>query len=279
LENDSVSSIKQLAKRVIPAKVWTVLRLARLQYDLKRFRARQVRHEYGGYPLDIRIEDPLAEGWYDHDWLDVPEIALLRQHQLRPGARVFDLGAHQCVVALMLARVVGPGGHVVALEASRHNAVVGQKNRNLNDAAQLTMVHAAASDRDGELVLNRGLNARVDDGSAAWGRTKVQARSVDSLSDEHGLPQVLFVDVEGFEVPVLRGAIRTLEALPDCFVEVHVEFLPSFGYSVPDVLSFFPENRYELFTASENEHAFRPLGDRPHLTSERFFLVAIARHD
>ena len=60
----------------------------------------------------------MGAGWYDHDWPELPEIALLKQHGLRPGARVFDIGAHQGVVALMLSKTVGPEGFVLAVEAS-----------------------------------------------------------------------------------------------------------------------------------------------------------------
>jgi tRNA A58 N-methylase Trm61 len=49
-------------------------------------------------------------------------IGLLREHGLRPGALVFDRGAHPAVVAMMLGRMVEPGGRVVAVEASTRKA-------------------------------------------------------------------------------------------------------------------------------------------------------------
>jgi FkbM family methyltransferase len=244
---------------------------------LSRFKKHIVRHDYGGFPLDLLIADPLARGWYDHDWPELPEIALLRQHQLKPGARVFDLGAHQCVVALMLAKDVGPDGLVVAVEANEHNAAVGRKNIELNRVSQVTVLHAGASDHDGELTVNKGLNAQVDDGSGEWGRVSIPAWSVDGLANQYGTPQVLFIDVEGYELRVLQGAKRTLETLPDCFVEVHVDDLPRFGGSVNGVRAFFPADRYWTYAASEAEPQFRPFSECAHLTCERFFLVAIAR--
>ena len=38
---------------------------------------------------------------------------MLGQHQLKQGARTFDIGAHQGVVGLQLADRVGPTGQVV----------------------------------------------------------------------------------------------------------------------------------------------------------------------
>ena len=76
-------------------------------------------HNYGAGTLKVLLVDPLSEGWYDVDWAELPEIAALRNSLLRPGARVFDLGAHQGVVAMMLAREVGERGLIVAVEATR----------------------------------------------------------------------------------------------------------------------------------------------------------------
>src|SRR5262249_47043967 len=157
----------------------------------------EVNHTYGGFPFRIVISDPLAQGWYDCDWPVQPEIALLSQHRLRPGARVFDLGAHQCVVALMLARTVGLQGSVIALEANSHNARVGQRNRDANEAPQLQVLHAAVAERSGSITFNEGLNGRVDDGTGEWGRVEVPAYSIDDLADKHGTPDLLFLDVEG----------------------------------------------------------------------------------
>jgi tRNA A58 N-methylase Trm61 len=61
-------------------------------------------------------------------------VAELAGSRLKAGARVFDLGAHQAVVALMLSQLVGHEGEVIALEAERHNFEVAERNRKLNAA-------------------------------------------------------------------------------------------------------------------------------------------------
>jgi hypothetical protein len=70
-----------------------------------RYRNRVVHHRYGGHELAISLEDPVADEWYDHDWPLPHELARLRASRLVPGARVFEIGAHQGIVALMLARL------------------------------------------------------------------------------------------------------------------------------------------------------------------------------
>jgi FkbM family methyltransferase len=219
----------------------------------------------------------MAEGWYDHDYLDIPELTLLRRHRLREGARVFDLGAHQCVVALIMSRIVGSTGQVIALEPNSHNVEVARRNRELNDAKNLEVVQAAAASRSGTLVFNLGLDGNVDDGSGEWGRCKVPCISVDDLTARYGIPDVLFIDVEGFEVNVLEGAAQTLGHRPDCFVEVHVGCgLERYGSSARSIVNFFSTHDYRLFVAAQSESSFHSLEPSASVPEERFFMVAVS---
>jgi len=271
------SAAKSIARAVLPSWVWTRLRIGRIRAGIRRYPRRVVRHTYGGFQLNIYLADPMGEGWYDHDWVDTPELDLLRRNRLREGARVFDLGAHQCVVALMMARIVGPTGQVIALEPNAHNAEVARRNRELNNVgSHLEIVQAAAAARSGTLTFNLGLDGGVDSGGGEWGRCEVACLSVDDLADRHGIPDVLFIDVEGFEVNVLEGAAQTLEHRPDCFVEVHVGCgLETYGSSAESVVSFFRTRDYSLFIAGQNEGTFSALEPSSSLPDERFFLIAL----
>jgi FkbM family methyltransferase len=266
--------MKQFIKAIVPKPLWSRLRILRLRYTRDNFPRRRVRHDYGGYQLEVELIDPMGAGWYDHDWPELPEIALLKQHGLRTGARVFDIGAHQCVVAMMLSRTVGPQGFVLAVEASPENCAAGEQNRKLNGIEQCRVLHAAGAAESGKLTFNRGTNGQVDDGSGEWGRIEVDAYSVDDLADRFGAPDVLFIDVEGFECELLRGAQKTLARRPDCFVEVHVNAgLEKFEGSVSKVLSLFPAG-YEFF-AAEPDGPFAPFMQDSALVLDRFFLIAI----
>ena len=248
-----------------------------MRRTIRTYRPRRVRHTYGGFSLDIDLADPLAEGWYDHDWPELAEVVLLCQAGLGPGARVFDLGAHQGVVALMLARIVEPNGLVVAVEASSHNYEAALRNRALNHAHALEVRHAAVAEKVGTLFFNLGFNGQVDDGNGEWGQTEVATVSIDSLTADHGPPDVLFLDVEGYELNALRGARETLKRHPSCFVEVHVGAgLERFGGSVPAILAFFPQDAYELFVGTEQQPRPVPLASAGDRIRQRFFLTALS---
>jgi FkbM family methyltransferase len=273
-----VPEIKEIAKRSIPQPLWTMLRLARVWSSVHFFRTRKVTHVYGGFPLSIWLTDPLAQGWYDADWKELPELGLLKTGRLQQGARVFNLGAHQCVVAMMLSRIVGTEGQVVALEANPHNAEVGERNRVLNDIEQLKVLHGAAAKDSGTIDFGKGLNGLVVGNERGWGLQKVRAYSVDELARTFGRPEVLFIDVEGFEYEVLKGARETLRERPDVFIEVHSGCgLERFGGSPEEIFNVFPADHYQLFSAAADSPEFIPVKNASTLPAKRFFLVALKR--
>jgi FkbM family methyltransferase len=245
---------------------------------LRTYRRRVVEAAWGDIRLRLLIADPVASEWYERGGGELPEIAILKTRGLRPGAVVFDLGAHQAVVALLLHRHVMPGGKVIALELNEHNVSIARENRLLNGAESLTILHGAASDQDGMIDVNLGLNGHIDDGQSGWGLKRVVAFSVDGLSLLHGHPDLLFIDVEGYEARVLHGARRSLARNPDCFVEVHHGCgLEAAGGSVEQVLGFFPPDRFERLVAPASTQAFRPLTKDSDVPTERFFLLALGK--
>ena len=234
---------------------------------------------WASYQFDLWISDPTSESWYGRDVPEVaPELLFLAQHRLRPGATIFDCGAHQCVIAMVLAKFVGPTGKVVAVEASPHNYETALRNIRLNDADNVTAVHAAVSDNLDAVEFNVRGNGQVDDGTGAWGKITVPCITIDELTRRHGAPDVLFVDVEGFEAKVLRGASDTLARYrPDCFVEMHVGWgLEKFGGSVKSIAETLRGLGYDLWMSSPEVGNFVPFAEDSPLVASRFFLIAIA---
>ena len=272
-------NLRSAAKLVLPQAVTDQLRMAAYRWTLRRFRPYQARRSWAGYQFDLWISDPTAESWYGHDAPEIPtEISFLAQHRLRSGATVFDCGAHQCVIAMILAKVVGATGKVVAVEASPHNYEAAIRNCHLNAASNVTVIHAAVSDSLDPIEFNCRGNGQVDDGTGAWGKTAVPSVTVDELTRRYGPPDVLFVDVEGFESKVLRGAIDTLSRYrADCFFEMHVRCgLEKFGGSVKSITDSLHGLGYHLWMSGPGLDSFVPFSKQSPLVEARFFLIATA---
>ena len=135
---------KKLLKRRFPLAYYRLSRWRR-QSRINGYPVREVRHIYGGFPLTIHLADQQGEDWYDMDWEELPEISLLKRHRLKSGARVFDIGAHQGVVALMLAGLVGEKGSVIAVEAEPHHARIAERNRVLNGVNHVRILQTAVA--------------------------------------------------------------------------------------------------------------------------------------
>jgi FkbM family methyltransferase len=137
---------------------------------------------------------------------------------LLPGDVCVDVGANIGYFTLLASRLVGPDGHVYALEPSPEIQVSLVSNLKLNDVRNVTALGIAAGDRDGEADFyeahgrNRGASslrlAAEEAGDEAESRaTRVQVRRLDSVVSDAHLPRLRLVkiDVEGYELEVMRG--------------------------------------------------------------------------
>src|SRR4051812_12754503 len=96
-------TVNRVARIVLPESLYVRGRKALVSRLINGYETRTVSHVYCGFPLQVSLEDRVAEEWYDSDWPGSRELSKLAP---RPGQVVFDLGAHQAVVALILARMV-----------------------------------------------------------------------------------------------------------------------------------------------------------------------------
>jgi len=146
-----------------------------------------------------------------------PEVLAVLLQRAHPGDTVLDVGANLGAFTLPLARHVGHAGRVFAIEASPAVFPYLERNIRVNQAANVRAIHAAASERAGQVTFfdapahqfgMSGLGNLA--GSTAH---TVAAVTLDEVMAGAGVTRVtaMKVDVEGFEVLVFKGARRLLE--------------------------------------------------------------------
>jgi FkbM family methyltransferase len=269
LGNDSSRStfeikpaIKGILRGLLPATVVNKVRFVRDQIAIRTFESRIVNHVYGGISLRVKIADTMSAQWYDRDFDELPEFTFLKQRRLEPGALIFDLGAHQAVIALLLARIVGESGRVIAVEAGKYNFDIAVENRSLNLVSNLSLIRAAVAEKDGvPMTVTGGINGSV----SATGEPVV-SKSIDALASEFGKPDVVWLDIEGYECKALEGAQETLKDGADWHVEVHSGCgLESFGGSAVKIEQIFREHGYDLYFRTDQHYQdqFRPMSSVP----------------
>jgi FkbM family methyltransferase len=97
----------------------------------------------------------------------------------------------------------------------------------LNALENVELVNAAVGDHEGTVRFQRAARGnagmgRVSEGGSSGGGLDVRVTTVDAVLEGRDVPPVRLVklDVEGYNVPALRGARATLERhKPDVFVE------------------------------------------------------------
>lgn len=164
-----------------------------------------------------------------HHWgLLGQDERLFLERCLSPRSVSIDVGANLGLYSLLAARL-SPQGSVFALEPDPdlHRCV--EQNAVANGLRNIQAIRCAASDRPGRLrfapgTFNRG-NNRVQ--GYAWNPglpgLEVPANRLDDLIPATAI-DLLKVDVQGWEIPALRGAKRILSGNPD--LVVMVEFWP-----------------------------------------------------
>jgi FkbM family methyltransferase len=188
------------------------------------------------------------------------------------GNHVWDVGANVGLFTFSAAVRSGCSGSVVAIEPDpwmctllRRSAGVSE-NRAFREAS-VEVVEVAVGNADGISVLNIAARSRSASflgpapvGSETGGvreQIKVHTRTLDSLREGRQDPDLIKIDVEGFEANVLRGAARLLsEVRPRLIIEVLEPNVPELtrilknsGYIIRDLeRSGWPESAVATYS-------------------------------
>lgn len=187
---------------------------------------------------------------------------------VEPGDVVFDIGANIGAHTLGLARSVGPGGRVFAFEPTDFAFAKLKRNVALNPELELRTVlrqvflSAKPCEKvEGEIYASWPLEGNVSVHPKHRGLlVTTRNASVDTLDDFAERERierlnVIKIDVDGYELPVLEGGLRVLAAFRPVLVMemspyVHAEQQQDFaaliallrdaGYSIQDAASWKP---------------------------------------
>ena len=184
---------------------------------------------------------------------DLPRI-------LRPGSVALDVGANVGWHTLLMARLVGESGRVLAVEANPSVRARLVEHLRLNRMLHVEVVPYALADAEGSVEFQA---PDASDPAAGEGHVvrasetprhdvlRVEARTLDSLLEPMHVERLdlMKIDVEGFEWPVLKGAERAIARFRPHIVFEYIDEYADRGSGAPQVLAdFFAQHGYCLFT-------------------------------
>jgi len=214
-----VSLIKRL-----PAGRDTALRLWN---RVVRLRGPQEVITYFGAKIICNARD-IIQASIAHFGIWEPSVSRAFERFVMPGSVVVDAGANIGYYTLLAAKLVGPDGTVVAIEALPRLAAEVAMNASINGFTNVRVVNVALSDQPGELLLyeapstNVGMTTtKADRGFAATTVAKALPLTDVLSADELRRVSFLKCDIEGAEGPVMNQLLDGLALLsPDLVIVV-----------------------------------------------------------
>lgn len=142
------------------------------------------------------------------------EVTLFLRHYLRNGDVFVDVGANIGYFTVYAGLCVGSGGQVHAVEPDGQNVQLLEANTVLNTLANVRVHHTALADSSCNATLfrhadNAGAHSLRQAPGLAEGPCVAVSRLDELLAGQRS-PRLIKIDVQGAEVPVLRGAAGLL---------------------------------------------------------------------
>jgi FkbM family methyltransferase len=206
-------------------------------------------------------ETILLEGLWD------PNLTSLINERLNPGDVFVDVGAHSGYFTLLAAKRVKPTGNVLSIEPNPKIFDQLVQNIAASEIVSPIVEQVACSDsaKDEILYIHDDTNSSMSSLShlniANTHKVSVTCTTLDSLVEKHQLTRVdlIKIDVEGAELSVLRGALRTLRKMnPMIVLELDTRLLSGFGVTMDDVTRLLDDFDYDV----------RPLGSHANYVCE-----------
>jgi FkbM family methyltransferase len=199
-----------------------------------------------------RVVDEALRDSLIFSWVYEPEVCRLLRQYVQPGWVCADVGANIGIIALLMARLAGLHGRVVAFEAFPPNAARLRRNVAIRGLARRIRVENVAivdgSLESIKLYPGRDHNASEwnvvgndINGRATTAELEVRATSLDEYFAPGSRLDLVKIDIEGAEALALAGMRRVLRQAQLLLI---IEFHNAEGWAGRSVLL---EHGYQLF--------------------------------
>lgn len=203
------------------------------------------------------------------------DVAFFREF-LRPGDSVVDVGANIGSLSILAAITAGNTGKVIAIEP--HPRIYGFQRQNLafNQIRNVESHNVALGESPGQLHFS---DERSDDqnGVLSDGGIVVTVTTLDTLTVALPAIALLKIDVEGYELPVLKGARETLARTACVYFESWETHLQKWNVTTGDVIHFLQQSGFQVYKGIKQRRIQRVLPD--YISSECEDLIAVRNPD
>jgi FkbM family methyltransferase len=190
------------------------------------------------------------------EWLPIKALA-------PRGGTLVDVGANIGVLTILMSRVVGPTGRVIAVEPMKVVGAMLEDNIRRNGCQNVEYFQGVFGASAGEVeffvseATGLGVSSSTTQPEGASSRMTVLSTTINKYLENTPVDYIK-IDTEGAEVDVLEGAGTILSSLqPMVQIEVHGQYLGRYGPSIRELFQLMASFGYaaiNLATCDETTH-------------------------
>lgn len=219
----------------------------------KDFVSKQI---FNDIKLNLYKDSSLSESLYKGDF-EYQEVQFLNSF-LKPDDVFVDIGANIGYFSIIASKRVAPNGKVYSFEPTDKTYKRLQESLKLNHCNNVQTYQIALSDKCEQrefTVSNDGFDAYNSLGNPSQGanfsKNVVQTQTFDFFQKENNIPfpTLIKIDVEGWEIPVIKGMKETLEKenAPFLIVEFTEDNAQLSGFTCADLYDLILSFGYSLY--------------------------------
>jgi FkbM family methyltransferase len=181
---------------------------------------------------------------------------------IQPGWQVVDIGANWGLYTILMAKLVGPSGLVVAFEPIPSMNTLLARNVELNRFKNVIAVASAVGSKPGDATMWECLDGREafsslrDPGVGLTRQIIAPVTSLDVYCDfvKYLQPKFIKIDAEGAELSILRGARETLAKFkPAIMCEFCDARTVKWGYSCTEIYRLLESWGYSWYQIAQDD--------------------------
>lgn len=221
----------------------------------------------GDMSIDLRLSEHMERRIFWMGYYNTDIVAILDK-LMRDGMVVVDVGANIGEISMVAAKRVGKSGKVFAFEPIDELADELQSNIDRNGLSQVVIVRSGLADsiidkvpiyascgQGDQADEHRGLGSLYGEKAEGTPLQYIGITTLDAYFAEHPVDRVDFIkiDIEGAELPCLRGAENTIrQHRPLLIIEVQEASAAAAGYRASDILDFLTTVGYTFSCIGRN---------------------------
>ena len=203
--------------------------------------------------IDISARRPFSM-FTTRDAAMVREMSLFEK--LCDGKKCFlDIGSLYGIFSLTFTSI-NPNSQAYAIEPSPKCIRIMHRNLLLNPGHSIVPIQKAFGDKKGLLKMHyEWVHAIADHADHPGGSLEVETGTLDNFIHSYNIsPDIIKIDVDGYEGPVLAGARDFLKAHdPLLFLELHGAWTERYGISTNTIAHQLKEMGYRVYDLELNE--------------------------